>query len=133
MPPNSATRRGEVFACGTASGTVGLADLVALFKRYRAHPEARFGRPALLDARAVTAVDLGFSEVFSLYSLISRCCAEAGARMRIAILTADDLTFGIARIFENLAETSGTIQVAIFEEESPARSWLLQADLGDVG
>jgi hypothetical protein len=51
--------------------------------------------------------------------------AEAIGRSRLAILTAKPITFGVARVFEALAEVEGApIEVKVFFDRDEAWGWL---------
>jgi hypothetical protein len=95
------------------------------FAANQSNPEFRLDQPRLVDASAVKNVDVGFNEIFALHSFFARSYKSAGTTMYIAIFAPSDYVFGLARIFQNLAEGSDVIKVTIFREMSAARAWAL--------
>lgn len=105
-------------------GAVSGLEVAEMFRRYQADPDFQIDRPHLADVSGVTESDAGFAEVFSLFSMFARFYATSDNPLRVAIYAPADLTFGIARIFQNLAEGSDRIETAIFKEMDEAHAWL---------
>ncbi|MEZ5714413.1 MAG: hypothetical protein R3D85_04130 [Paracoccaceae bacterium] len=124
MPVEYEIQNDGAFVLARYWGAVSGQEVAELFRRYQADPEFRLDRPHLADVSGVTASDAGFAEVFSLFSMFARFYATSDCPLRVAIYAPADLTFGIARIFQNLAESSDRIETAIFEDMDDARAWL---------
>lgn len=104
-------------------GSVALADVTRMFAAYQQDPDFDRTLPHLVDLSRLTETDAGFAEMFALFAMYGRAYAAANARMRCAIFAPSDLTFGVSRIFENLAETSDWLDTAIFGNLEEATAW----------
>ena len=109
----------------THTGTIDLTQITAMWQDYMNDPAFQMDRPHLVDLAQVTETEVGFSEVFSLFSMFMRHYEQAGLRLYIAINAPRELTFGLARIFQNLAESSDVVETAIFDDLDSARQWAL--------
>ncbi len=109
------------------AGEVSLDEISAMFARYVEDPDFCIDRPHLADLSAVTGTDIGFAETYALFSMFLRHYTQAGNHLRIAVYAPDPVSFGIARIFQNLAESSDAIDVALFDRPDAARDWALHA------
>lgn len=103
---------------------VELLEVANMWRDYQIDSEFRLARPQIIDVRKVTGTTSGFAEIFSLFSLFSAQYEAANTRLHIAVVTGNDVSFGLARIFENLAEQSSWAECALFETLSDAKSWV---------
>lgn len=105
------------------SGHVTGADLEA----YRPRASARDGTAppkGLVDMRAVRTLDVTASTIWELAQLLARAAATANPQ-RVAIVASADFTFGMARMFEALAESAGVdTTYRVFRDMAEARAWL---------
>ena len=105
------------------SGNITGADLI---EAYRPRPGARGDAPArgLVDMREVRTLDVTSSAIWELTQLLVR--ADPSAKpARVAIVARADFTFGMARMFEALAESAGVkTQYHVFRDMAEARAWL---------
>ncbi|WP_306005557.1 hypothetical protein [Aquicoccus porphyridii] len=114
------------------SGNVTLDEIAAMFSAYVEDPDFRTDRPHLADLSGVTGTDIGFAETYTLFSMFLRSYAQPDHHLRIAIHALDPATFGIARIFQNLAESSDAIDVELFDTPGAARNWALSRNLAST-
>lgn len=106
-------------------GEITLDQIAEMFAAYLDDPAFAFERPHLADLSGVTETDIGFSETYALFSLYLRSYAANGQHMRVAIHAPHPVAFGIARIFQNLAESSDVIEAMLFDTFEAARDWAL--------
>ena len=104
-------------------GVVTLAQVLEMFQDYQANPEFDLRLAHLSDMSRLEGTDVGFSEIFSLFSHYVRTYSMAGQTMRTAIYAPDETVFGLTRIFENLAETSDSVEARLFDDLEAARAW----------
>jgi len=105
----------------TVSGDVALPGLAALLKAVWTDPEYSRVKTALwnfLDARTTMRLD----DIMQLKSWISDAKGNRGAKT-IALVAADDVIFGVGRMFHAVQPEFGW-KVCIFREESEAIAWL---------
>jgi len=75
-------------------------------------------RAFIVDARSLTAYDLGFSEMMRMSTRLSRAFAGLAEAMPFLLLVPDDWRFGMARMFQSLSGIVGNIDVHIYEREA---------------
>lgn len=107
------------------AGEVTLDEIAAMFTAYIGDPDFDLDRPHLADLSNVTTTDIGFEDTYALFSMYMRNYTRPGHHLRIAILAPEPISFGIARIFQNLAESSDAIDVELFDTFDSARDWAL--------
>lgn len=94
-----------------------------MFNALVADPRFSPDMPHLVDlTRASPTNTEGFDGVFSTFNMFARAYEGMGATMRCATFAPDTLHFGMARIFQNLCESSDTIVAAIFDDFDAART-----------
>lgn len=129
MPVTITTNAAERVRYTVISGDVTGAELVEAFGRAAAAPEYDPSVNGLVDMRGVERLDVASSAIWDLAQLLRR--AERGVTSRrVAIVAPSDFVFGMARMFEALAATSGAkTTYHIFRDMAEARAWLgLAAD-----
>lgn len=107
------------------AGEVTLDEIAAMFTAYIRDPRFDIDRPHLADLSRVTGTDIGFEDTYALFSMYMRNYTRPGHHLRIAIHAPEPISFGIARIFQNLAESSDAIDVELFDRLDTARDWAL--------
>jgi hypothetical protein len=80
------------------------------------------GHHRLWDCRGVRHVQWSADQLRSL----ARMAASygAGATVRVAILVGEGFLFGMARMYEMVAESTSAIQHAVFSDEAEALAWV---------
>lgn len=123
MPVSYEIHADQGYVLAIYQGEVTQSQVVEMFRAYQADPEFDMGLAHMADLSQLTSANVGFSEIFSLFSLYARTYRALGRTMRNAIYAPDETVFGLTRIYENLAETSDTIEVRIFDDFEAARAW----------
>lgn len=104
-------------------GQVELLEVANMWRDYQQDSDFRLERPQIVDLKKVTGTNSGFAEIFSMFSLFANQYEAANAKLQVAVVTGNDVSFGLARIFENLAEQSDWAECTLCEEMSEAREW----------
>lgn len=110
--------RGRVLV--EASGALTFADLAAVQATLQAHPDYRPEFDILSDLRGASTNELSADE---LRSLIARSALAPAKGARRAIVVSPGFDFGMARMFQGLAEANHQ-HAAIFTDLDEARRWL---------
>ncbi|MBI1372274.1 MAG: hypothetical protein GC159_05875 [Phycisphaera sp.] len=105
----------------TVSGRVIFADLESLVRRQLNDPDYALCSRELVDARDVTP-DVTSDELRRYAELIARHNGSL-PKTRTAIVTNDDLTFGLARMYSGMVESTGR-EVEVFRTIADAERWL---------
>ncbi|MDU8929170.1 STAS/SEC14 domain-containing protein [Alisedimentitalea sp. MJ-SS2] len=111
-------------------GAITAAEIKDMFNTFRASSDFDPALPHLADLSDMTGTDAGFADFFSVFSLFSRAYAETETGLRCAIFAPDNTTFGLARIFENLTETSNVVVTRLFDDLDDAIAWVCTVDRG---
>ena len=106
------------------TGVVTLSEITTMFRNYMRDDCFSLSRPHIADIRDFDCKNVGFAEIYSLFSMYGRCYSETGERMRVAIIAPNEVAFGMSRIFENLTEQSDWASTAIFESLDDAKTWI---------
>lgn len=107
----------------TAAGGFSEADAIALFDAIGRDPALRPPMPVLVDAReSVTVPDQTLLRRYAGLAM-QRGPAIGG---RWAFVVADDLRYGLGRVFEAFTAGSG-IECRVFRDPAAARAWLRSA------
>jgi hypothetical protein len=105
----------------TISGELDLDDFRRLFAAAWSHPEYSAVEKAIWDFRdATTRMRIG--DLVELTSWIADSKSRRGAST-IALVAADDVGFGVARMFHAVQPEHGW-QIAVFRDEVAASDWL---------
>jgi len=124
MPIAIRVNRAEGVRYSVMSGDITGADLL---EAYRPAVDALAGDGALkglVDMRAVRTIDVTSAAIWELTQLLRRADGAAAPR-RVAIVAPSDLSFGMARMFEALAATTGVTTVYhVVRDITEARVWL---------
>ncbi len=123
MPVSYSIQSDQGYVLSIYEGEVTLSQVLEMFQSYKAEPGFDLRLAHLSDLSRLKGSDVGFSEIFSLFSHYARIYSEAGQTMHTAIYAPDETVFGLSRIFENLAETSHAIEARLFDDLESARTW----------
>lgn len=107
------------------AGTVTASDLREMPALTTAFDAGRAITPnRLIDLTGVEAFDVGFSEMLAVVR--ERRDAALSGPTRTAVLTANPVQYGMARMFQSLNDNA-QITVSIFEDRAEALAWLRSA------
>ena len=114
------------------SGSLTLEDILLAQDDDLAAPGYQSGRLDLIDLRDVADphVDLSGLDTF-LHAVHSRYAQKFpgdGCNARAVVLAASDLTFGLARQFQSLAQSRSGVDITVYRDEPS-----LMADIGKPG
>ena len=123
MPTHYETRPERGFVQVWYHGTVTVDEIKAMFHQFRTSSAFDPALAHLVDLGDFTGTNAGFAEFFSLFSLYARAYADTATGLRCAIYAPDESSFALARIFENLAETSDVVEARLFDDIDKAKSW----------
>jgi hypothetical protein len=108
----------------TFSGTVTREDFVALYRALYADPEYVPGLDEVADVMRVTMFDVHTAELQAARDLmVARYRQHPGASCRTAILASADVSFGIGRMYQALADETPE-HVQVFRDPEQAARWL---------
>jgi hypothetical protein len=102
----------------TAKGSISIADALPYVERLRADPAFDPAMSQLFDFSGVTRIDLGTDD---LRSMAPANVFGRGARR--AFVATNDVSYGVARMFEALVAPAGT-ELRVFREMEEAKRWL---------
>jgi hypothetical protein len=110
---------GILFIVG--EGAITQAERLATMRAWLSDPAFRPGLHTLCDFSAATSTP-SLPELREIIAIINRNATLIG-RTRLAMVTARDVTLGVARQFQALAEAS-PLNVQIFADREAALAWL---------
>ena len=123
MPVSYEIRAQDGLVIARYTGEVTVAQVMSCFRAFQADPGFSYGLTHLVDVAQVHSAEAGFAEIFALFSTYSPTYAAAGQVMRAAIYSPGDFAYGLARIFENLSETSDVVDTGVFQSFDQALDW----------
>lgn len=103
------------------AGVVVPAEYDAAVRRVLAHPRFQPGMPLVFDLRAADLSRLT-AEAFRGFAVINQDFAGRRGRARSALLVADDLQFGLLRMYEVLGATQN-LENRVFRDLDDAIAW----------
>ncbi len=118
MPVDYQIDRQNAVVLATARGVLAADDIMALRRRLAADPDFSPDMKQLIDLLGVTEVKLRSKDLRFLASF-----DPFGPGARRAFVGDQDITFGVLRMYEVLAERPGT-SVHVFRDMEAAREWL---------
>jgi hypothetical protein len=104
-------------------GTLTDADMVDCIRRLREDADLERHMATLSDMRAVERLAITTSGIETMIGLMKASDAKRGAA-RAAIVAAEDVQFGMARMFQSKAEDTVNPQVQVFRDMAAARIWI---------
>ena len=106
-------------------GRIDGAALLALFRRYLAHPDSGPGQSSLIDLSGATRFDLDFRAINLLVTRMHRLFAPQGdTDLRHAIFAPTDIGYGIARMYQSIGADVLPARVGVFRNLDTARAFL---------
>lgn len=99
-------------------GEVDIGEYRDLFAAYLEDENYRLGRPEICDFSAMTNLDADFARIWSVLTMVNAQAGGAHVNTRCVIYAPDDTTYGLARMYQSLAENANGVQVAVFREEA---------------
>ena len=107
----------------TFSGVVTGREFIALYRSIFDDPAWRAGIDEFADLRDVTRLDVDRRALDEVHTLTRRAYRDADVGFRTAVIAPSDLSFGVARIYEAVAE-DGPENVSVFRSADEGRAWL---------
>ncbi|MBN9889010.1 hypothetical protein [Salipiger abyssi] len=109
-------------------GNVTPVDNLRAFDSILTDPRTRADTAHLADLSAVNDMETDFLQTLSLVATQTRLTGRVLPGTRYAVFAPDDLTFGAARMFHQIAETALPYQIEVFRREAPALAHLRQPE-----
>jgi len=119
MPAEYQIDRAKGIVFSRAHGVTTAADYTAHGQRLRADPDFRPDHRQLWDLSGITKSNVAFDEL----SEMARIDIFAPTARR-AVLARNDVSFGLARMFQMLRETKGETGIRVFRDRDEAMRWL---------
>lgn len=110
------------------SGVVTRDEVAQAIGEFAADPAARPGLLQFADLSDVADIDMSFNEIFGLARAAADLARQLGAPVVGAFFAPDDLSFGMARIYESLSESHQFLTIRAFREKPEAMAWLNAQD-----
>ena len=106
------------------SGTVSVDGIIEMIHQMLEHPDFRPGMPSLWDYRACDAVNISTDDLRRIGNVASENAEQRGSA-RLAVVTGDDLQFGLSRMFAMMNDLQH-LDYAVFRDISEAEHWLTE-------
>ncbi|UWQ96177.1 hypothetical protein K3728_02725 [Rhodobacteraceae bacterium M385] len=120
MPIEFCTCLKRDFLLAKWTGKVSFDDILAGMDAYVHDQHYRPGRPELIDLSGVTETDLNFKLISSLLREVNNQISGIKVTTKTVVYSPLDTLFGLARMYETLAELAGGIEVLTFDNEEDA-------------
>jgi hypothetical protein len=112
-------------------GDVSIAEWRQVFSRYLKDPHYRPGRTELTDLSGVGRIDATFNSIWSALNMVNAQLPGEAARTQTLLVTPGEVAFGLARMYQTLAENANGIKVEIYRTPEAALR-ALNLDYGSV-
>lgn len=109
-----------------ASGTLTDEDVLALKARLTRDPDFVPGMRELSDCRGIERLAVTSAGVRAMVQQDQQQ-ARAGGPHKLALVLSRDVAFGMARMYQSLAESNEQNHVGVFRDIDEARAWLESA------
>lgn len=106
--------------CASWSGVIGLADFRENFLAYLSDAHYRPGRTELIDLSQVEDFDVDFKKVWAAMRMTNDQPSADRPQTRSVVIAPDDMVYGMARMYQTLAENAGSTRLEIFRTEADA-------------
>ncbi len=93
-----------------------------LVKRMMDHPDFKMGLPSIWDLRETDVSSFSLNDMQSFME-VNRQYKDARGDAYIAIVAADDLSFGLSRMYEML-ENAPHLRINVFRDLQSAEKWV---------
>ncbi|MEM9319825.1 MAG: hypothetical protein AAGA70_12590 [Pseudomonadota bacterium] len=107
------------------TGRVGLEEFKQNYFDYLDDQHYRAGRPELIDMSGFEDFDGDFKAIRSALSFVNRTGQGISTRTRTVLICPSPSVFGLGRMYQQLAELSGGINVELYTTEAEALQALL--------
>ncbi|WP_341863561.1 hypothetical protein [Gymnodinialimonas sp. 57CJ19] len=108
------------FLLSISTGSVTFDDILAGMDDYLNDCNYRPGRPELIDLSGVTETDLNFKLMSSLVREVNDQVPGIKLTTKTVVCAPPGTLFGLARMYETLAELAGGIEVFTYDTEAAA-------------
>ncbi len=105
------------------NGTLTDEDMVDCIRRLREDADLEANMMTLSDMRPVERLAITTSGIETMIGLMKATGASRG-EAKAAIVAAEDVQFGMARMFQSKAEDTVNPQVQVFRDIAAARIWI---------
>jgi len=100
-----------------------LSDMVERIRRVVSHPSWRPGRGVLIDMREASTASFSNEELHKIHDMHA-IMKEAMGDSKLALVASVGPAFGVARMWEGLAESGLQVSVSAFDNCEDAEVWL---------
>ena len=101
----------------TWTGEVDIGEYRDMFADYLRDDNYRLGRPEICDMSETTGMDADFNRIWSVLTMVNAQNGGQPVSTRCVIYAPDETIFGLARMYQSLAENAGGVQVAVYRDE----------------
>lgn len=101
-------------------GVVSMDEWRDCFARYVGDAHYRPGRTELIDFAGVASIDATFHSIWSALDTVNRQVPGLKVRTRTLMITPGEVVYGLARMYQTLAENADGIKVELYRQESEA-------------
>ena len=107
----------------TADGELALGELQDFLRTARTGERRHW--PLLFDATLATT-SMSADQIRTLSRVVGSALRVEGPRAPVAIVAAQDMFFGLMRMYQTLCEAEGFDGIGVFREREAAETWLRQ-------
>lgn len=107
-----------------AWGEVTVLDLRAARDEAFVSDQHAFMDNLFFDLRDVTGISFGFTEVLATNEAASSAVEQSGRPMKVACHAVKEVSFGVARMYEQLMTSSGNGEAMVTDNRDEALEWL---------
>lgn len=99
-------------------GDVEVGEYRDIFAAYLQDKNYVKGRPELCDFSALTNLDADFTRIWSILTMVNAQDPTGSVDTQCVIYAPHETTYGLARMYQSLAENAGGVQVSVFRDEA---------------
>lgn len=101
-------------------GNIDLCENREGFTAYLRDKDYVLNRSELCDLSRVTTLDADFKRIWSVLTMVNNQAGGAQVSTQCAIYAPADVMFGLARMYQSVAESADGIRVAVFRDQAEA-------------
>ncbi|GAB5449510.1 hypothetical protein [Gymnodinialimonas sp.] len=105
-------------------GDVEIGEYRELFAAYLRDENYQVGRPEICDLSDVQELDADFARIWSILTMVNAQTGGEPVKTTCVIYAPNETHYGLARMYQSLAENADGIQVAVFRDEATAMAHL---------
>ncbi len=105
-------------------GEVDVCEYRASFSAYLEDKDYCVNRRELCDLSGITSVDADFKRIWSILTMVNSPARGGPVYSHCAIYAPDDVTFGLARMYQSVADSANGVIVSVFRQEAEALAQL---------